>query len=92
MGLLQESQCVIVANARRMARSKGLDPHKVDCSLCTNGTDCPFSPDQLPPGLVEDIVQDAALARVEKQVNLDKFYQRLKTHAAIVEGSSQKLQ
>lgn len=87
MGLLQESRCVIVANARKVARSKGLDPRKVDCSLCTTGTDCPFSPDQLSLGSVEDVVQDAALARVEGQSNLDRFYQKLETHATIVEAS-----
>jgi hypothetical protein len=79
MGRFQEGDCAIVVNARRLAVKRGLDPSKIACSACVEGTGCVYSGDQSPT-LVKDVIQNLRLQRVEGRANLDNFYNKLRKY------------
>ena len=75
MGLSPED-CATLESAKKLAQKRKLDPSKITCCGCVDGTDCKYGDSQLPEDNV-DIAQDIRVVTVVGQNNVDKFYKRV---------------
>ena len=78
MGFRQE--CAVVLNAKNLAAQRGLDPSKVVCCGCVEGTNCAFSSEDPLPISTMDAIQEMRLKRLENGQQLEGFDRKPADH------------
>jgi len=74
-----EIDCKTLNRARDLAANKGLDPDRVVCDGCLDGTDCVYS-DGSGMILPEDLFEEKVLERLEGANIVDRFYRKIEEY------------
>lgn len=74
-----ENNCGTLNRARALAVERGLDPEKVVCDGCIDGSDCIYR-DGEETVLPEDWLESVRLKEVEGETIVNKFYRRIEAY------------
>lgn len=83
------AECLVLENAKKLAKARHLDSKMVTCGGCQTEVDCVYSGVESDDLAIEtqDVVQDMALDSLEKPIQsespVNKFYSKLQKRAIL---------